>query len=1171
MNFEKYSKKLSEQLNDAYNVAKRARSKGFEPVDEPEIPIAKDLAGRVEKLIGPKGVAGAIRELNEKHSKETVAFKVAERIINGEFSEGSRGDLIQQAVQTSLGVLTEGVAVAAPTEGVSDVQVVNNHLKISFAGPIRAAGGTGAALSVLIGDYVRKKLGIGAFEAPPELTERFVEEVKIYDEITSLQYLPSDQEIKTAISNIPVEIAGEPTEKKAVNAHKNAPGVDTDRVRGGAMLVIAEGILQKVSKLLKHVNDLGIDGWEWLDELKDSSGDEDSDEGGTSEKDPKYLREIIAGRPVLGYPGEKGAFRLRYGRARNTGLAAGGISPATMRILDDHLALGTQIKLEKPGKATITNPVDAIEGPLVKLENGNVVRVSNEDQARGLVGEVEKILSLGDILLGYGEFVENNHSLLPAGYCEEWWAEEVKEAAEDHTYLAPFVEPPFRAPSAKRAVDISVKHGVPLHPKYTPPYHDLSPEEILDLVSWLAEAEIEVHESAVRRAELPFNLEKKSLLEKLEVPHTVEEKKIVVEEHAHPLLATLCEVDGGTLKFVPPLEVPSSSTDLVNQLAPFEVRKKAPTRIGARMGRPEKSKPRKMRPPVRVLYPVGNYGGATRDIGKAAERLPSVVGEIDHRKKKKLESADIHTVGDLARADASDLYDRLGGNGLVNGTSQEKIQKWIDEANKKRKIPLDVRLFSCPVCGEKSTSRVCPKCGNRDLTPAIDEKGVDVEERFKSSMDRLDLNEEPADSVKGVKGLMNEGEFCEPLEKGILRAKHRLSIYRDGTIRSDLTEAPLTHFKPEEVGVSAERLRELGYETDIYGDPLKKPGQVVEMKPQDLLLPVSITDYFVRAAQYVDDLLERLYGLTPFYKVENKNDLVGELMIALAPHISSGTIGRVIGFTEANIGYAHPYIHAGVRRNADGDEYSVMLLLQSLLDFSKKYLPAGHGGRMDAPLVATHPLNPAEIDDEAHNIDVAKCYTKEFYEATLAGKDPDGLSETVEDRLGSEDQYRNLHFTEAHNSSDISAGPRQCSYKSLGTMEEKTGSQLSIAERLVSVDEDDVAERLLNSHFIPDVKGNIRAFTGQRFRCTNCGTKYRRLPLSGKCRNCGNELIFTVHRGSVEKYVDIAGKIAEEYNVSDYIVQWVELLRREIGSLFDNDGEWSDQAAGNQKSLADYL
>ena len=65
--------------------------------------------------------------------------------------------------------------------------------------------------------------------------------------------------------------------------------------------------------------------------------------------------------------------------------------------------------------------------------------------------------------------------------------------------------------------------------------------------------------------------------------------------------------------------------------------------------------------------------------------------------------------------------------------------------------------------------------------------------------------------LRGVKGLTNEDKTPEILEKGILRAKYDLSVYKDGTIRFDGTNAPLTHIKPGEVGVPVEKLRQLGY------------------------------------------------------------------------------------------------------------------------------------------------------------------------------------------------------------------------------------------------------------------------------------------------------------------------------------------------------------------------
>ncbi|MFP4483390.1 MAG: hypothetical protein ACLFO1_00900 [Spirochaetaceae bacterium] len=70
-----------------------------------------------------------------------------------------------------------------------------------------------------------------------------------------------------------------------------------------------------------------------------------------ADKSKKFLQDLIAGRPVFSHPSEPGGFRLRYGRARNHGHATAGIHPATMHLVDDFLAAGTQAKTERPGKA----------------------------------------------------------------------------------------------------------------------------------------------------------------------------------------------------------------------------------------------------------------------------------------------------------------------------------------------------------------------------------------------------------------------------------------------------------------------------------------------------------------------------------------------------------------------------------------------------------------------------------------------------------------------------------------------------------------------------------------------------------------------------------------------------------------------------------------------------
>jgi DNA polymerase II large subunit len=70
------------------------------------------------------------------------------------------------------------------------------------------------------------------------------------------------------------------------------------------------------------------------------------------------MRDIIAGRPVFGGPLQPGGFRLRYGRARPSGLAAASTNTASMLALDDFITIGTQMKIERPGKACAITPCD---------------------------------------------------------------------------------------------------------------------------------------------------------------------------------------------------------------------------------------------------------------------------------------------------------------------------------------------------------------------------------------------------------------------------------------------------------------------------------------------------------------------------------------------------------------------------------------------------------------------------------------------------------------------------------------------------------------------------------------------------------------------------------------------------------------------------------------------
>jgi len=1139
-----YFEVLESGLARAMDIAGNARSQGKDPSLSVEVPTAVDLAERVEKLIGIEGIARRVRELeDEGMSREEAALAIGRDFAEGRIGNFStKIEAIDGAIRTSVALLTEGV-VAAPIEGIAKVDLGKNddgteYLKVYYAGPIRSAGGTAQALSVLVADCVRREVGIDRYKPRPEEVERYVEEIGLYRRVAGLQYVPSDQEIRTLVRNCPICIEGEPTEEEEVSGFRDLERIETNRIRGGVALVSAEGIALKRPKLKKHVTKLAIEGWDWLDELA-SGGKKD---GGASSE--KFLRDIIAGRPVFSHPHRPGGFRLRYGRSRNTGLAAAGFSPASMVLLKEFLAAGTQVKVEQPGKAAAVSPVSSIEGPTVRLLNGDLVRIDSQEEAELCKDEVVRIVDVGEVLISFGDFLENNRTLAPASYSFEWWAAELSEAGGDPAGLEEI--------EGKEAIEISKRWKVPLHPKFTYLWHDLSPDQFDEL------RETVFSEGEIVDGDLILPLSTMEALETLLVLHRLRDHRLVIND-PHPFLLCLgIDPDGlrpkeigaangesneepilddavrgddggaGSQKAAEVKEAPETALDLVNRLAGIKVMARAPTRVGSRMGRPEKSDKREMRPPPHVLFPTGEAGGKSRSVGECAK------SHVGNGRVGVIETSIGKRVCTRCGAETHEFLCDCGGH----------------------TIP---RRF-CPTCRQPGKER-CPKCGK--ATTAAASMKLDVKALYSQALTHL--GEREPDLVRGVLGLTSRDKTPESLEKGVLRAKHGVFIFKDGTVRYDLTDLPLTHFRPREIHTEVSRLREMGYSEDIYGEALTSPDQVCELLVQDVILSFDGGGYLLKVAKFVDEELEKFYGLESFYNAETPQDLIGTLLVGLAPHTSAGVLCRLIGYTTASAGYGHPFFHAAKRRNCDGDEDCVMLLLDSLLNFSMSYLPEKRGGKMDAPLVMTTRLDPAEVDGEAHNLDLPAKYPLEFYRATLKGASPkevEGMIDLVSKRLGTEAQYQGFFFT--HDTDDIAAGPKNSAYKTLETMIDKMDAQLALARSIRAVDERDVATRVINSHFLPDLIGNLRAFSRQKVRCVKCGAKFRRPPLSEVCPKCGGRVILTVHEGSVRKYLEVSMKVAEEFGVDEYTRQRLELIKMDIDSLFQNE-------KSKQMGLADFM
>jgi DNA polymerase II large subunit len=1141
----KYFENLKKEVDVVYDLARKARSKNLDPVSSVEIPLAMNMAEKVVGIISTiypqmqgSGISERILELEKEFGKldVTVSFKIAEEVAEQRFcSFENTLQAIDAGIRVGFGYQTIGV-VSSPIEGFTGIKVRKtrdgkDYIEASFAGPIRSAGTTASCVVLILIDFLREKFGFAKYDPTEDEVKRVYSELEhFHDRVTNLQYMPTEEETLYLAERMPIQVAGEASEAIEVPNYKNLDRVDTNFLRSGFCLIMAEGLAQKAKKgfrLYNHAKENGIkiSGFDWLNGYLELQDKKNSGALKSVEAVPTYIKDLVAGRPVFGHPSRSGSFRFRYGRGRNSGFSAACMHPATMAITDDFISIGNQLKIEKPTKGCVITVCDNIEGPIVKLKDGSVKQIFDKNEAKKIYPYVEEIIYLGDILFPFSDVLNRNAKLIKPGYVEEWWGLELGKKEKDlDVFNIGFDE----------AVEISKKYGVSFYPKYILYWSQITKENFLDFVSWF-------RNSVIRSGKIvfPYYRDKqeeyengKRALEILGVPHDVTIENVVVDKLFSKVLFSNLGIPLENLEreelFIKDIfdyddNGKENVLEIVNSLSEFEIKDKAGEFIGARMGRPEKAKIRKLSGSPNVLFPVGKEGGRLRSVQAAYEE-----GRI---------------------RSAFPIY-------FCKSCSKGTIYSSCEDCGTKTQ-----RMFYFPDTKEKLLTNKS-EISEREPVNYLN-IDLDIVHYFNKavSMLGLDKNEVPL-LIKGVRGTSSEGHVMENLAKGVLRAKYDLQVNKDGTIRFDATELPLVSFKPREIFVSVDKLRSLGYLKDINGKDLVDENQILELMPHDILLPTcedspdeKADDVFVNICNFVDELLVRFYKMKPFYNIKSKDDLVGKLGVFMAPHNCAGVICRFIGFSNVQGLVASPYLHAAVRRDCDGDESAIMLLGDVLLNFSRKFLPAHRGGTQDAPLVLNARIDAGEVDDQILDFEVVNEYPLELYR--LAEKRRHSSEVHVKNikqvlKLG-EDPFVNLGFT--HDTTDINAGVLCSSYKSLGAMSEKVEHQMALVEKLRSVDTTDTARLIIDRHFLRDMRGNLRKFSMQGFRCVSCNEISRRPPLSGVCPYCGGKLIFTIHEGGIKKYLEPALFLAEKYNLSPYMKQNLELVKRYIESIFGKELE----------------
>jgi DNA polymerase II large subunit len=367
MNTQQYFKNIEKETKKVYGLAEKAREKGMDPADKVEIPLAMTMAEKVVALVSTiypqmegAGIDKRILELEKEHGKLDVAviFQIAEEIARQKFCRfDSLLHAIDAGIRIGFAYNTLGV-VSSPIEGFTELKLAKtrkgeDYFAAYFSGPIRSAGTTASCIVLMLIDYLREMFGYAKYDPTEEEMKRTATELLDYHErITNLQYMPTEEEILFIAKNLPFQVNGEASETLEVSNYKNLERIETNYIRGGMCLILGEGLAQKAQKafrLLKRLKSKGFNA-NGFNFLEDYIKVHEKREMGKADESPTYIKDLVAGRPVFGHPSKSGGFRFRYGRGRSSGFSAFSLHPATMAITDDFIAMGTQLKIEKPTK-----------------------------------------------------------------------------------------------------------------------------------------------------------------------------------------------------------------------------------------------------------------------------------------------------------------------------------------------------------------------------------------------------------------------------------------------------------------------------------------------------------------------------------------------------------------------------------------------------------------------------------------------------------------------------------------------------------------------------------------------------------------------------------------------------------------------------------------------------
>ncbi len=193
-----------------------------------------------------------------------------------------------------------------------------------------------------------------------------------------------------------------------------------------------------------------------------------------------------------------------------------------------------------------------------------------------------------------------------------------------------------------------------------------------------------------------------------------------------------------------------------------------------------------------------------------------------------------------------------------------------------------------------------------------------IKEKINNFKANLELNE--INFLKSSVNGFDNHKTDELLDKTILRAKHKLPIFKDSLIHFSVISSPLRSFKPSEINLPLNLLNELGYYYDINGELITSGDQEIPLQSNDVIIPECLVQDILRVMSFINDELTFIYNKESYYDISKKEiSVIGTNIIGINKNYSVGIYGRIIGFTSIPVCYASPIWHLSKGSYCDGE------------------------------------------------------------------------------------------------------------------------------------------------------------------------------------------------------------------------------------------------------------